>query len=209
MTSPRKKRVAVIGAGCAGLIALKSLLDDGHDACAFEQASEIGGLWQYSATGACDVVSPVILCDVCVCSNVNNTIETSSGAMQSIFINRWFYIIQFRVERMRQSTEVTSSQCFIEQILLFSRWRRRWDPRTHRRRQEILLPRIQKLGYQHQQIPHLLFHATASCRCSWFHDNSRWADLVSFSNDLRWLTLDFSICYKYTRTCNALCSIAL
>ena len=52
MTSPRKKRVAVIGAGSAGLIALKSLLEDGHDACAFEQASDIGGLWNYGATGA-------------------------------------------------------------------------------------------------------------------------------------------------------------
>ena len=53
MTSPRKKRVAVIGAGIAGLITLKSLLEDGHDACAFEQASDIGGLWNYGATGAC------------------------------------------------------------------------------------------------------------------------------------------------------------
>ena len=52
MTSPRKKRVAVIGAGIAGLITLKSLLEDGHDACAFEQASDIGGFWNYSAAGA-------------------------------------------------------------------------------------------------------------------------------------------------------------
>ena len=44
-----QKRVAVIGAGPAGLVALKSLLEDGHDATAFETSPVIGGLWNYDA----------------------------------------------------------------------------------------------------------------------------------------------------------------
>ena len=43
------KRVAVIGAGPAGLVALKSLLEDGYDATAFESSPVIGGLWNYDA----------------------------------------------------------------------------------------------------------------------------------------------------------------
>ena len=69
MTSSSRKRVAVIGAGSAGLVTLKSLLEDGHDACAFEQASDIGGLWNYGATGAQNVTA-ANLCDF-ICTHAN------------------------------------------------------------------------------------------------------------------------------------------
>lgn len=42
-----KKNIAVIGAGPVGLVALKCLLEQGHDVIAYEQQSSIGGLWNY------------------------------------------------------------------------------------------------------------------------------------------------------------------
>lgn len=41
------RRVAVIGAGAAGLCAAKHLLAKNHDAVIFEMGSQIGGLWVY------------------------------------------------------------------------------------------------------------------------------------------------------------------
>ncbi|XP_041378063.1 dimethylaniline monooxygenase [N-oxide-forming] 2-like [Gigantopelta aegis] len=46
MTSNR--RVAVVGAGVAGLTAIKSCLDEGLEPVCFELRSDIGGLWNYS-----------------------------------------------------------------------------------------------------------------------------------------------------------------
>jgi cation diffusion facilitator CzcD-associated flavoprotein CzcO len=45
--SPRTQRVAVIGAGAAGLCAAKHLKTSGHDVTVFELGSHIGGLWVY------------------------------------------------------------------------------------------------------------------------------------------------------------------
>jgi dimethylaniline monooxygenase (N-oxide forming) len=46
-------RIAVIGAGACGLVAAKCLRDESLEPVVFEQASHIGGLWQYSdALGA-------------------------------------------------------------------------------------------------------------------------------------------------------------
>ena len=48
------KRVAVIGAGAAGLVALRHLVakPDKYEAVCFEQSSNIGGTWVYTnATG--------------------------------------------------------------------------------------------------------------------------------------------------------------
>ncbi|WFE35664.1 NAD(P)-binding domain-containing protein [Micromonospora sp. WMMD975] len=45
-------RVAVIGAGAAGLATLKALADVGVPAVAFETADTIGGLWVYGAPGS-------------------------------------------------------------------------------------------------------------------------------------------------------------
>ncbi|KAF9427554.1 Cyclopentanone 1,2-monooxygenase (CPMO) [Entomortierella beljakovae] len=46
----QKKRVAVIGAGCIGLTAIKECLDerDRIDVICFEQESQIGGQWRYT-----------------------------------------------------------------------------------------------------------------------------------------------------------------
>ena len=43
----RKKKVAVIGCGVAGLASIKTLLEYGHDVIAYERQSDIGGLWNY------------------------------------------------------------------------------------------------------------------------------------------------------------------
>src|SRR5260370_10298314 len=43
----RRRRVAVIGAGVSGLTAAKCLLDEGLEPVVYEQASQIGGLWNY------------------------------------------------------------------------------------------------------------------------------------------------------------------
>src|ERR1700694_5227119 len=41
------RRVAVIGAGVSGLAAAKCLRDEGLEPVVFEQAQQIGGLWNY------------------------------------------------------------------------------------------------------------------------------------------------------------------
>ena len=45
----RRARVAVIGAGAAGLAAARELTLEGHDAVVFEQGAELGGVWVYDA----------------------------------------------------------------------------------------------------------------------------------------------------------------
>ncbi|MFD2765258.1 flavin-containing monooxygenase [Micromonospora eburnea] len=47
-----RPRVAVIGAGVAGLSTLKALRDAGVPAVAFESADTVGGLWVYGAPGS-------------------------------------------------------------------------------------------------------------------------------------------------------------
>jgi dimethylaniline monooxygenase (N-oxide forming) len=44
------KRVAVLGAGAAGLIATKICIENGFDVVCFEYSSDIGGLWNYNTT---------------------------------------------------------------------------------------------------------------------------------------------------------------
>ena len=41
------KRVGIVGAGVAGLAAIKCSLDEGLLPVCFEQSSDIGGLWNY------------------------------------------------------------------------------------------------------------------------------------------------------------------
>jgi cation diffusion facilitator CzcD-associated flavoprotein CzcO len=44
-------RIAIIGAGCSGLAAIKQLVEAGlHDIVCYEQSSQIGGNWVYTAT---------------------------------------------------------------------------------------------------------------------------------------------------------------
>ncbi len=43
------KRVCVIGAGAAGLIAIRHIKDDSTlDGCVFEQSETVGGIWNYT-----------------------------------------------------------------------------------------------------------------------------------------------------------------
>ena len=42
-----KRRVLIIGAGCSGLAAIKSCLDEGLEPLCVERSSDIGGLWNY------------------------------------------------------------------------------------------------------------------------------------------------------------------
>ncbi len=46
-TDPAERRIAVIGAGVAGLTAAKALLEEGLSPVLFEQAARVGGLWNY------------------------------------------------------------------------------------------------------------------------------------------------------------------
>jgi dimethylaniline monooxygenase (N-oxide forming) len=48
MQPPRK--IAIIGAGCSGLAAIKCCLDDGLEPTCFEREDDLGGLWNYSDT---------------------------------------------------------------------------------------------------------------------------------------------------------------
>lgn len=40
-------KIAIIGAGVAGLSALKHSLDDGHECVVLERNDYIGGIWKY------------------------------------------------------------------------------------------------------------------------------------------------------------------
>ncbi|XP_018114111.1 dimethylaniline monooxygenase [N-oxide-forming] 2-like [Xenopus laevis] len=42
------KKVAIIGAGCSGLTAIKCCLDEGLEPVCFEKSSDIGGLWRFT-----------------------------------------------------------------------------------------------------------------------------------------------------------------
>ncbi|XP_056621331.1 si:dkey-239i20.4 isoform X2 [Triplophysa dalaica] len=44
------KRVAVIGAGCSGLVCIKCCLDEGMEPVCFESSDDIGGLWRFKET---------------------------------------------------------------------------------------------------------------------------------------------------------------
>ena len=46
----RSARVAVIGAGAAGLAAARALRDEGHRCTVFEAGDAVGGTWRYDAT---------------------------------------------------------------------------------------------------------------------------------------------------------------
>ena len=45
--SKLKTTVAIIGAGCSGLTAIKECVAQGLQVTCFEQANDIGGLWKY------------------------------------------------------------------------------------------------------------------------------------------------------------------
>jgi cation diffusion facilitator CzcD-associated flavoprotein CzcO len=43
-----RAKVAVVGAGAAGLAAARELRNEGHQVTVFEQGGEIGGVWVYN-----------------------------------------------------------------------------------------------------------------------------------------------------------------
>ncbi|XP_068096036.1 flavin-containing monooxygenase 5-like [Hyperolius riggenbachi] len=58
------KRVAVIGAGCSGLTAIKCCLDEGLEPTCFERSEDIGGLWRFKEKpedGRASIYSSVII----------------------------------------------------------------------------------------------------------------------------------------------------
>ncbi|CAH2311806.1 dimethylaniline monooxygenase [N-oxide-forming] 2 isoform X1 [Pelobates cultripes] len=57
------KRVAIIGAGCSGLAAIKCCLEEGLEPTCFEKSEDIGGLWRYTETveeGRASIYSSVV-----------------------------------------------------------------------------------------------------------------------------------------------------
>lgn len=41
-------KIAIIGAGQAGLVAAKYVAEEGFDCCVYEQTDKIGGIWNYT-----------------------------------------------------------------------------------------------------------------------------------------------------------------
>ncbi|RUS76876.1 hypothetical protein EGW08_015367, partial [Elysia chlorotica] len=59
-----RRRVLIIGAGCSGLAAIKSCLDEGLDPVCLERSSDIGGLWNYKdndVTGSAGIYRSLVI----------------------------------------------------------------------------------------------------------------------------------------------------
>ncbi|XP_053325304.1 dimethylaniline monooxygenase [N-oxide-forming] 2-like [Spea bombifrons] len=57
------KRVAIVGAGCSGLTAIKSCLEEGLEPTCFEKSNDIGGLWRFTEAveeGRASIYSSVV-----------------------------------------------------------------------------------------------------------------------------------------------------
>lgn len=50
MRADAQKTVAVIGAGIAGLVTAKTLVQDGFEVCVLEKDADVGGTWAPSRT---------------------------------------------------------------------------------------------------------------------------------------------------------------
>ncbi|CAL1401391.1 unnamed protein product [Linum trigynum] len=55
--SPSSRRVAVIGAGAAGLVAARELRREGHEVVVFEKNNQVGGIWVYTPDSEPDPMS--------------------------------------------------------------------------------------------------------------------------------------------------------
>lgn len=56
-----RSTVAVVGAGPAGLVALKNLLEEGFDATGFDRNPYVGGLWQYTEEDKTSVLPTTVV----------------------------------------------------------------------------------------------------------------------------------------------------
>lgn len=54
-------KVAVIGLGAAGLVALKNLKEEGFDVTGFDRNAYIGGLWKFSEDDQTSVLSTTVV----------------------------------------------------------------------------------------------------------------------------------------------------
>ncbi|KAJ4366285.1 hypothetical protein N0V83_007921 [Neocucurbitaria cava] len=54
-------RVAVLGLGPAGLVALKNLIEEGFDATGFDRNSYVGGLWNYTTEDQTSVMTTTVV----------------------------------------------------------------------------------------------------------------------------------------------------
>ena len=57
----KQPTVAVIGAGPAGLVALKNLLEEKFDAAGFDRNPYVGGLWQYTEEDKTSVLPTTVV----------------------------------------------------------------------------------------------------------------------------------------------------
>lgn len=61
MSENKEVRVAVIGLGAQGLVALKNLLEEGFDVTGFEKNDFVGGIWHYSAETRVSVLPTTVV----------------------------------------------------------------------------------------------------------------------------------------------------
>lgn len=54
-------KIAVIGLGAAGLVALKNFKEEGFDVMGFERNSYIGGLWKYTEDDQTSVLNTTVV----------------------------------------------------------------------------------------------------------------------------------------------------
>lgn len=55
-----RSTVAVIGAGPAGLVALKNLIEEGFEVTGFDRNPYVGGLWQYTTEDKTSVLTTTL-----------------------------------------------------------------------------------------------------------------------------------------------------
>ncbi|KAI9137235.1 hypothetical protein BKA69DRAFT_1099029 [Paraphysoderma sedebokerense] len=86
MVLPNIKRVCVIGAGPAGLVAVKYLIQSGIDAVCFEQNSDVGGTWIYNEIDNSKVYDKI---------DVESPFDFVSPIYESLRTNLPFQVMEF------------------------------------------------------------------------------------------------------------------